>query len=122
MEEKRVFPRIVSDWPLFVSTDQGQKRIGYVKDISLSGALLFFAEGYKLDLEKHKFSIKLKNIQLSPPELILTGLKEWTEIKENEIILGLALDKVEKEERKSFIHFLSRSDKLQVEVFIVEDE
>ena len=44
------------------------------------------------------------------------------EIKENEVMLGLALDKVEKEQRTSFIHFLSRSDKLQVEVFILENE
>ena len=78
MIEKRIHPRIDSDWPLFFITDEGQKRIGYVKNISLSGASLIFAKEYSLIPEKHNFTLKLRNPQLEPSELSIAGLKEWT--------------------------------------------
>ncbi|MBA7613832.1 hypothetical protein ES703_21089 [subsurface metagenome] len=120
MAEKRVFPRIVSDWPLFLQTAGGQEEIGYIKNISLSGTLLYFSKDYRLEAGKSKFMLKLKNQQLDPPELLITGLKEWTEIRENEVLLGLILEELPRDERTTFIRFLSRSEKLQVEAFLVE--
>lgn len=122
MAENRVYPRIDSDWPLFTTIAAVKKQIGYVKNISLSGALLFFSEEYKLESERHKFTMRLINPQLHPSELTLTGLKEWTVVTENEILLGLMLKELKKAEKTSFIHFLSRSDKLQVEVILLEKD
>ncbi len=121
MKERRVYPRITSDWPLFLGSEKSKKRIGYVKNVSLSGALIFFSEDYKLDSKRHRFTMILRNKQLTPSELTISGLKEWTHVKEKEIMLGLLLEKVEKEKRANFIRFLSRSDKLHVEVFLVEE-
>ena len=122
MTEKRIYPRIISYWPLFLATEKGQKRIGYIKNISLSGALLFFSEDYELETGRHKFSLKLKNQQLKPEELTLTGLKEWVATKKNEVHLALALEELEREKRSVFVRFLSRSDKLHIEAVLLEIE
>jgi hypothetical protein len=122
MDEKRVYPRIRSDWQLFLAAEGVRKPIGYVRDISLSGALLDFNEDYVLEPGKHRFSLKLRNKQLKPSELVITGLKEWERKEKTEIFLGLLLDEMEKAKRTSLIHFLSRSDKLRVQAFLMEDE
>jgi hypothetical protein len=119
-KEKRAYPRIQSDWRLFLAVGGLQKPIGYVKDISLTGALLFFTEEYELDPDKHRFTLKFKNPQLDPSELVISGLKEWEKREKNEIFLGITLEKLEKEKRTVFIHFLSRSDKLQAQAFLLE--
>ncbi len=122
MVEKRLYPRIQSEWKLYLTSDKGQKQIGHVRNISLSGALLFFTEEYKLETEKHKFTLKLKNKKLQPSESVITGLKEWTTITDKEIILGLNLEKLGKKERSAFIRFLSRSENLHIEVFLMQNE
>ncbi len=119
MIERRVFPRIETDWPLFVITDDGQKQVGHVNNISMSGALLIFSKIYDLDPEKHTFTLKLKNQHLDPSELALKGLKKWTRVKKNEIILSLSFEKVHRENKTQFTHFLSRSDKLHVEAMLL---
>jgi hypothetical protein len=120
MKEKRAFPRIDSDWPLFLESKEGRAKIGYIKNISLSGALIFFTDEYSLDSEKHRFTLLVKNDQLTPSEIILTGLREWTHVEKKTIMLGLVLEKLEKEQRVAFVRFLSRSDRLHVEAFLVE--
>ncbi len=122
MIERRVYPRIETDWPLFVITDDVQKQVGHVNNISMSGALLIFSKIYDLDPEKHSFTLKLKNQHLDPSEIALKGLKKWIRVKNNEIILSLSLEKVHKEKRTQFTHFLSRSDKLHVEAMLLIDE
>ena len=122
MIERRVYPRIETDWPLFVITDDGQKQVGHVNNISMSGALLIFSEIYDLDPEKHTFTLKLKNQQLDPSEIALKGLKNWTRVKKNEIILSLSLEKVDREKRTQFTKLLSRSDKLHVESMLLINE
>jgi len=91
-----------------------------VRDISLSGALLHFSEEYELDPERHLFTLKLRNPQIKPPELVISGLKEWEKRQKNEVFLGIVLEKLEKEKRKTLLHFLSRSDKLQAQAFLLE--
>ena len=120
-KQKRVFPRIKSDWPLSHTTKEGQKNIGYVKNISLTGVHIKFSKDYKLDPEKHTFNLKLKNKQLKPEELSIVGLKEWTNVEKNEVQLGLSLEKFDREKRSHFVRFLSRSDKLHVEVSLIEN-
>ena len=120
MTEKKEYPRIRSDWSLFLSTGEDHRKIGYVRDISLSGALLVFSEDYSLDHSKHRFSLKLMNEQLDPPELEIGGLKEWEKREENEIFLEMRLDELEKEQKRSFIQFLSRSDRLEIQVYLME--
>ena len=122
MIERRVYPRIETDWPLFVLTDDGQKQVGNVNNISMSGALLIFSEIYDLDPEKHTFTLKLKNQQLDPSEIALKGLKNWTRVKKNEIILSLSLEKVNRDKRTQFTKLLSRSDKLHVESMLLINE
>ena len=39
-EDKRVYPRIDSEWPLFLEREGARRQIGRVKNISLSGAHL----------------------------------------------------------------------------------
>ena len=119
--QKRVFPRIKSDWPLFHTTKEGQEKIGYVKNISLTGVHIIFSKDYNLDPEKHTFNLKLKNNQLEPAELSIIGLKEWTSVEKNELQLGLSLEKFDRAKRSHFVRFLSRSDKLHVEVFLIEN-
>ena len=51
--------------------------VGYVKDISLTGASLHFVKEYGLEPGKHRFTLKLTNSQLDPSELTISGLKEW---------------------------------------------
>ncbi len=122
MIERRIYPRIETDWPLFVLTDDGQKQVGHVNNISMSGALLIFSEIYDLDPEKHTFTLKLKNQQLDPSEIALKGLKNWTRVKKNEIILSLSLEKVNRDKRTQFTKLLSRSDKLHVESMLLINE
>ncbi len=122
MIERRIYPRIETDWPLFVLTDDGQKQVGHVNNISMSGALLIFSEIYDLDPEKHTFTLKLKNQQLDLSEIALKGLKNWTRVKKNEIILSLSLEKVNRDKRTQFTKLLSRSDKLHVESMLLINE
>ena len=120
MKEKRIFPRIESDWPLFCETEQGRIKIGYIKNVSLSGALLFFINDYELDPERHRFTLLVRNDQLTPSEVTLSGLREWTHVEEKTIMLGLVLEELEKKQRSAFVRFLSRSDKLHVEAVLIE--
>jgi hypothetical protein len=120
MKEQRAYPRIKSDWQLYLSSGGGQKPIGYVRDISLSGALLFFSQDYELDPDKHRFTLRLKNAQLEPPELVISGLKEWERRQKNEVFLGLALERLDRDKRNTLVRFLSRSDKLQAQAFLLE--
>ncbi len=122
MIERRIFPRIETDWPLIVITDDGQKQVGHVNNISMSGALLIFSKIYDLDPEKHTFTLRLKNQHLDPSELPLKGLKKWTTVKKNEIILSISFEKVHREKKTQFTHFLSRSDKLHVEAMLLISE
>ena len=122
MKDKRDYPRIRSDWRLYRSDEEGQTPIGYVRDISLTGALLFLSEDYELEPGRHRFTLKLKNEQLDPPELVIRGLKEWEKREEHEVFVGIALDDLKREERNPLVHFLSRSDKLQVQAFLLEGQ
>jgi len=121
MSEDRVYPRIQSDWKLYLESPAGKREVGYVKDISLSGASLQFVKEYGLEPGKHRFTLKLTNSQLEPSELIITGLKEWERKEQNEVFVGIAIDRLEREKRSSFVRFLSRSDKLQAEAILLED-
>lgn len=122
MEKKRVYPRIDSDWPLFLKTEGGQKKIGQVINISLSGALLHFNKDYELEKEKNIFILKLTNKNMDPPELTLEGLREWSRVEEREVSLALSIDKLHRQEKSNFVRFLSRSDKLEVEAFLMEKD
>jgi len=121
MAEERIYPRVKSEWKLLLTTDGENKQIGYVLNISLTGVLLFLYEDYKIELGKHRFTLKLENKQLSPSELTISGLKEWNKKGKNAFFLAIKLDKLDKVKRTAFIHFLSRSDKLHVQVFLLEN-
>lgn len=120
MSENRVYPRIQSDWKLFLESSKGKREIGYVKDISLSGASLQFVKEYGLEPGKHRFTLKLTNSQLEPAELIISGLKEWERREKNEVFLGIAIDRLGRDKRSIFVRFLSRSDKLHAEAILLE--
>jgi hypothetical protein len=119
MKENRIFPRIESDWRMLLATDGHHKPTGCVKNISLSGALLSFSEKHELERKKNRFTLKLINRQLRHPELVISGLKQWEKREKYKVFLGLAIDKLEKEQRASLIQFLSRSNKFQVQVFVL---
>jgi hypothetical protein len=121
MSENRVYPRIQSDWKLYLESAEGKREVGYVKDISLGGASLHFTTEYGLEPGKHRFTLKLTNSQLEPSELTISGLKEWERREKNEVFLGITLDRLDREKRSSFVRFLSRSDKLQAEAILLED-
>ena len=121
MSENRVYPRIQSDWKLYLESREGKREIGYVKDISLSGASLHFTTEYGLEPGKHRFTVKLTNSQLEPTELTISGLKEWERREKNEVFLGITLDRLDREKRSVFVRFLSRSDKLHAEAFLLEE-
>jgi hypothetical protein len=120
MDRKRVFPRIDSDWPLYLQTLEGQKRIGQVINISLTGALLHFNKDYKLVKDKNLFHLKLYNKHIDPPELTLDGLREWSKVEGKEQTLALSIENLGREQRSNFVRFLSRSDKLEVEAILME--
>lgn len=122
MQDRRLFPRIESEWPLYLITAEEKKRIGYVKNISLSGAVLFFFKKQDLDPDKNNFLLKLRNPQITPEELTLEGLREWTSMEETESTLALSLEEVKGEKRKNFVRFLSRSDKLEVKAFLYQKD
>jgi hypothetical protein len=121
MDRQRVFPRIDSEWPLYLQTAEGQKRIGEVINISLSGALLHFKKDYKLDKDRNLFHLKLHNKNIDPPELTLEGLREWDKVEGKEQTLALSIEKLNREQRSNFVRFLSRSDKLEVEAILLEN-
>ncbi|MGA2764391.1 MAG: hypothetical protein ABSG17_13610 [Spirochaetia bacterium] len=118
--ENRVYPRIDSEWPLFLERDEARKKIGQVMNISLSGAHLLFTEGYALDEDRNVVTLKLVNTQITPSELIISGLREWKKVRENEVQLGLVLKGMDKETKSKLLRFLSRSDKLHVEAILLE--
>ena len=121
MSESRVYPRIESDWKLFLERAGRKREVGYVRDISLSGASLHFVKEYDLDPGKHRFTLKLTNSRLDPSELIIKGLKEWERREKNDVFLGISIDRLDREKRSSFVRFLSRSDKLQAEAILLEE-
>lgn len=121
MENNRVYPRIESGWKLFLETGPTKREVGYVKDISLSGASLQFTRDYELQPGRHRFTLKLKNSQLEPEELLISGLKEWERREGNEVFLGIALERLDKGKRSAFVRFLSRSDKLEAEASLLEE-
>ena len=118
--ENRVYPRIDSEWPLFLERDEARKKIGQVMNISLSGVHLLFTEGYALDEDRNVVTLKLVNTQITPSELIISGLREWKKVRENEVQLGLVLNDMDKETKSKLLRFLSRSDKLHVEAILLE--
>ena len=120
MAEQRVYPRIDSDWPLFLERQSTRIRIGEVKDISLSGLHLLFTEGFELKEDRTLVTVKLVNTQLTPSELIISGLREWQEVKKNEVRIGLILSDMDRETKSKLLRFLSRSDKLHVEAILLE--
>ncbi len=119
-EEKRVYPRIDSEWPLFLESEGVRKQIGRVKNISLSGAHLLFTEGFMLHEDRTVVTLKLVNSRITPSELIISGLREWKGAGKNEVQLGLMLNEVDKVTRSQLVRFLSRSDKLHVEAILLE--
>ena len=121
MSENRVYPRIESDWKLFLESAGEKREVGYVKDISLTGASLHFVKEHGLEPGKHRFTLKLTNSQLDPSELTISGLKEWERREKNEVFLGIMIDRLDREKRSTFVRFLSRSDKLQAEAILLED-
>ena len=121
MSESRVYPRIESDWKLFQESAGQKREVGYVKDISLSGASLHFIKEQDLEPGKHRFTLKLTNNQLDPSELTITGLKEWERREKNEVFLGITIERLDRDKRSTFIRFLSRSDKLRAEAILLED-
>jgi len=118
--EKRVYPRIDSEWPLFLERGEARQKIGQVINISLSGVYLVFTEGYSLKEDRTLVTLKLVNTQLSPSELIISGLREWKKVRENEVQVGLVLKEMDKETKSKLIRFLSRSDKLHIEAILLE--
>jgi len=119
-EDKRVYPRIDSEWPLFLEREGARRQIGRVKNISLSGVHLLFTEGYVLNEDRAVVTLKLVNTQIDPAELIISGLKEWKEAGKDEVQVGLILNEMEKAARSQIVRFLSRSDKLHVEAILLE--
>ena len=119
-EDKRVYPRIDSEWPLFLERGGARRQIGRVRNISLSGAHLLFTEGYVLNEDRAVVTLKLVNTQIDPAELIISGLKEWKEAGKDEVQVGLILNEMEKVTRSQLVRFLSRSDKLHVEAILLE--
>jgi c-di-GMP-binding flagellar brake protein YcgR len=119
-EDKRVYPRIDSEWPLFLEKEGTRRQIGQVKDISLTGVHLLFTEGYVLNEDRAVVTLKLVNTQMAPSELIISGLKEWKDPSKNEVQVGLILSDMEKMTRSKLVRFLSRSDKLHVEAILLE--
>ena len=118
--EQRVYPRIDSEWPLFLERENARTRIGRVKDISLSGVHLLFTEGFQLKEDRTVLTVKLVNTRITPSELTISGLREWKEVKQNEVQIGLVLNTLDKEARSKLIRFLSRSDRLHVEAILLE--
>lgn len=119
-EDKRVYPRIDSEWPLFLERGGARRQIGRVRNISLSGAHLLFTEGYVLNEDRAVVTLKLVNTQIDPAELIISGLREWKEAGKDEVQVGLILNEMEKAARSQLVRFLSRSDKLHVEAILLE--
>ncbi len=119
-EDKRVYPRIDSEWPLFLERGGARRQIGRVRNISLSGAHLLFTEGYVLNEDRAVVTLKLVNTQIDPAELIISGLREWKEAGKDEVQVGLILNEMEKATRSQLVRFLSRSDKLHVEAILLE--
>jgi len=121
MSENRVYPRIQSDWKLYLESPEGKREVGYVKDISLSGASLLFVKEYGLEPGKHLFTLQINNRQMEPKMLVISGLKEWERKEQNEVFLGITIDRLDREKRSIFVQFLSRSDKLQAEAILLEE-
>jgi hypothetical protein len=118
--EQRVYPRIDSEWPLFLEREKERRRIGQVKDISLSGVHLLFTEGFHLKEDRTVVTVKLVNTQITPSELVISGLREWKEVGKDDVHIGLVLSDMDKETKSKLVRFLSRSDKLHVEAILLE--
>lgn len=116
--EKRAYPRIETAWPLVRESREGQKRIGHVANISLSGALLKFEEGYELEPGVHSVTLRLKNEVLGLPELALRGLREWEQSEKGALDLGIEVRELDHDTKVSFVRYLSRSDGLHVTAVI----
>ncbi len=119
--EHRVYPRIDSEWPLFLERGDARTRIGQVKDISLSGVHLMFTESYRLNEEHSVVTVKLINARIMPSALTISGLREWKEVTQNEVQIGIVLNDLDRETRSKLVRFLSRSDKLHVEAILLEN-
>jgi hypothetical protein len=118
--EQRVYPRIDSEWPLFLDREDARMRIGQVKDISLSGVHLMFTEGYQLKEDRSVVTVKLINTRITPSELTISGLREWKVVKQNEVQIGIVLNDLDRETKSKLVRFLSRSEKLHVEAILLE--
>ncbi len=119
--ERRVYPRVESEWKLFLETESGEtEEIGYVQDISLSGVSLKLSRAHAVETKRHRLMIRLRNPRLNPPEEVVRGLKEWEFRTGHEAFVGISLEKLTPEVRRNIVRFLSRSDRLQVEAFLSE--
>lgn len=120
-QERRVYPRVESEWKLFLETKSGEtEEIGYVQNISLSGVSLKLARAHAVQTEQHRLMIRLRNPRLNPPEELIRGLKEWEFRTKDEAFVGISPEKLTPQARRNVVRFLSRSDRLQVEAFLVK--
>ena len=119
--ENRVYPRIDSEWPLFLEKDEARKKIGQVMNISLSGAHLLFTEGYALNEDRNVVTLKLVNTQTHPFGIDHLRAKRMEEgAGKRGCSLDWSSNDMDKETKSKLLRFLSRSDKLHVEAILLE--
>ena len=117
MEDKRVYPRIGSQWPIYVVRDHQRKQVGRILNISLTGICIEL-EGSDVDSTDYSTTITLKNESVWPPELVVHGTRRWKSAEEGTIVIGLELDDIESDTREALIHYLSRNDALSVDCLL----
>ena len=118
MDDKRLYPRIGGQWPIYIMKSQQREQVGRVLNISLSGVCIEL-DDQDISISDYSTTIKLTNDTLSPAELVLNATKKWDTVEDDRIVLGLELKGIEAAKRQTLIQYLSRNEALTVECLLM---
>ncbi len=112
MNERRLYPRIKRRWAVILQN----KKIGYVKDISLTGIKLHIDDIVGIKFGNSYLTLELSDKKLNPAKLQVKGSQN-KDVEDNSNIV-LQLESLDKIKREAITRYLDRGDELEVQIHL----
>ena len=116
MHERRNEPRREADWPVFLRSSDGKKKIGGVADISLSGIKVVLNDSVEIGDAEGTYDLYLCSIQ-SPMDLMnITGHAVWHSQSDRSLTIGLELEHLDEKIRSMLKEYIEHQDDLALQM------
>lgn len=117
MNNRRIYPRINTQWPVIFFNRVKEEIIGYVNNVSLNGMNFSLKKKNLEDFDNYSILIKIRNPSINPSELEIKGFKKWSMNKNGSIDLGIELNSFTRENKSTFIKYLNRKEELNITLY-----